>query len=455
MRLSRQVLLSPHSPLTLKKKPTDSPIVTANNALTSRQRVLTALDHREPDRVPVDLSGHRSSGIAAIAYAKLRQHLGLGARPIRVYDPVQQLAVVDEDVLARFGVDTIELGRAFALEDKCWQEWVLPDGTPCLMPAWVNLRRETNRWVIVSPGGRVIAQMPDGVLYFEQTWWPFADRDDLAHIPDYLSESMWTGIASPPGPLAAGDGGSELLADGARRLRAQTDRAIIGLFGGNLLEMGQFLYRNDRYFLLLAGEPARAHKFLDRIVEMHMANLDRFLGAVGPFIDIILFGDDLGMQSGPQVSPRMYREFFFPREKAMWQRAKQLAPHIKIQLHCCGGVRELLPGLIDAGLDAINPVQISCKGMDAAGLKREFGRHLTFWGGGCDTQNVLMRGKPVEVAEHVREQVETLKPGGGFVFQQVHNILADVPPANIVAMYDTVAATGHYERTRPPPRRAA
>jgi uroporphyrinogen decarboxylase len=412
--------------------------------MTSRERVLAALAHREADRVPIDLSGHRSSGIAAVAYARLRRHLGLEARPIRVYDPVQQLAIVDEDVLQRFQVDTIELGRAFACEERHWQEWVLPDGTPCLMPAWVNLRREEGRWVIVSPRGRVIAQMPDGVLYFEQTYWPFLERDDLDHLRDYLAESMWTAIASPPGPLAAGPEGVKVLAAGARQLRQRTERAVIGLFGGNLLEMGQFLYRNDRFFLLLAGEPARAHEFLDRIMEMHLANLERFLGAVGSQVDVVLFGDDLGMQSGPQVSPRMYREFFFPRERIMWQRAKELAPQVRIQLHCCGGVRELLPGLIEAGLDAINPVQISCRGMDATELKREFGRQLTFWGGACDTQSVLLRGTPVEVRAHVERQVRILKPGGGFVFQQVHNILADVPPENVVAMYDAALASGRY-----------
>lgn len=406
--------------------------------MTPRERVLTALNHREPDRVPVDLSGHRSSGIAAMVYPKVRAALGLPPKPVRVYDPVQQLAIVDADVLERFGVDTIELGRAFAIEDKNWAEWSLPDGTPCLMPVWALPERENGRWVIRSASGRVIAAMPYGVWFFEQTYWPFLDGDDdPARIPEALQECMWTAVASPPGPLVAGADGFEKLAAGARHLRKQTDRAIIGLFGGNLLEMGQFLYRNDQFFLLLAAEPERAHRFLDAIVEMHLTNLEVFLTSVGAYIDVILFGDDLGMQNGPQISPDMYDEFFKPRHALMWQRAKELAG-VKVMLHCCGGVRELLPSLIDAGLDAINPVQISCRGMDAACLKREFGNGLTFWGGGCDTQHVLPLGTPAEVTSHVRRQVAALKPGGGFVFQQVHNIMANVPPENIVAMYDAV-----------------
>jgi len=408
--------------------------------MTPRERVQAALNHREPDRVPVDLSGHRSSGIAAMVYPRLRAHLGLPERPVRVYDPVQQLAIVHDDVLDRFGIDTLELGRGFALEDKDWADWILPDGSPCQMPVWALPEREAGRWVIRSQSGRVIAQMPDGAIYFEATHYPFFEKDDLDAIPEAMTENMWCAVASPPGPLVAGPDGLRAFAEGARTLRERTDRAIIGLFGGNLLEMGQFLYRNDQFLMMLAGDPERVHAFLDRVVEIHLANLEAFLGAVGRYIDVILFSDDLGMQSGPQMSPAMYREYFKPRHRMLWTRAKELAD-VKVMLHCCGGVRELLPDLIEAGLDAINPVQIACKGMDAAGLKRDFGQDMVFWGGGCDTQQELPNGTPGEVARHVREQVGVLKPGGGFVFQQVHNILANVPPENIVAMYDAIHAS--------------
>jgi len=406
--------------------------------MTPRERVLAALNHREPDRVPVDFAGHLSSGIAAIAYAKLRDHLRLPRRPIRVHEPIQEIAIVDGDVLDRFSVDTIELGRGFALEEKDWHDWVLPDGTPCQLPSWVRPEREGKRWVIRSRSGRVVAQMPDGALYFEQTFYPFADgKPDHRHIGEAFAECMWGAIAAPPGPLASGPERKRILAEGAKRLRQQSDRAIIGLFGGNLLEIGQFLYRNDNFLMLMAEDPAATHEFLDNLVEMHLKNLEDFLPAVGPSIDILLFGDDLGMQTGPQMSPKMYREYFKPRQARMWKRAKEIAD-VKILLHCCGGVRELLPDLIDAGLDAINPVQISCRGMDAAGLKRDFGDAMTFWGGGCDTQAVLSRGTPESIRRHVREQIQILSPGGGFVFQQVHNILADVPPQNVQAMFDAI-----------------
>jgi uroporphyrinogen decarboxylase len=372
-----------------------------------------------------------------MAYARLREFLDLPPRPIRVYDPVQQLAIVDEDVLQRFGVDTIELGRGFALEDKYWTEWVLPDGRPCLVPVWAKPEPDGRDWVLRSkPSGQVIARMPEGVWYFEQSHYPFLEHEDLGRVEAELAECMWSAVASPPGPITAGAEGEKALRAGARRLREQTDRAIVGLFGGNLLELGQWFYRNDNFLMLLAGEPGRAHRFLDKLMEIHSRNLDRFLRAVGEHIDVILFGDDLGMQSGPQVSPAMYRQYFKPRERTMWQMVKEKAPHLKIQLHCCGGVRELLPDLIDAGLDAINPVQITCRGMEPAALKRDFGARLTFWGGGCDTRDVLISGTPAQVKDHVRRLVDIWRPGGGFVFQQVHNILADVPPANVVAMFD-------------------
>jgi len=413
--------------------------------MTSQDRVLASLNHLEPDRVPLDLSGYRSSGVSAIAYPKLRAALGLKPRSVDVYDPVQQLAICHDDVLDCLGIDTIEMGRGFCHEDKWWTDWILPDGTPCRMPVWAKPERAGDGWILRSISGRVIARMPAQSLHFDQVFWPFLDgEEDLSRIEELYPEHMWTGVASPPGPSVSN---SEELATGARALRNRTSRAILGLFGGNLLEMGQFYYRMDNFLMMLAGEPERVHRFLDALVEIHLRNLERFLGAVGSFIDVIVFGDDLGAQNSPQISPRMYREFFKPRHAVMWARAKQLA-NVKVMLHCCGAVRQLLPDLIDAGLDAINPVQISCRGMEAEGLKRDFGHDLTFWGGGCDTQSVLPSGTPEQVREHVLRQCEILAPGGGFIYQQVHNILANVPVENILAMYGAVHEYDTLKATR-------
>lgn len=409
--------------------------------MVSRQRILTALNHDEPDRVPIDFSGHRSSGIAAIAYPKLREHLGLSPKPVRVYDVIQQLAIVDEDVLELFGVDTIELGRGFLPEEKDWKDWELPDGTACRIPYFVNIEKRADGWYLLADDGRELGIQKKGCLYFEQTYFPLMERniqsDDFSDLQEQFKYTTWTGVPHPGGHLPLDQEGLAEMARRAKALRESTDRAIIGLFGGNLFEIGQFLYRNDKFMMLLAGEPKWAHRFLEKLVEIHLTNLERFLKAVGEYIDIVVFGDDLGMQTGSMMSPLMYREFFKPRHKLLWNRAKELAD-VKVMLHCCGSVRELIPDLIEAGLDAINPVQISCEGMDTARLKAEFGRDLTFWGGGCDTRDVLPNGTPSQVARHVKEQVRLLSPGGGFVFQQVHNIMTNVPPENVVAMFNAV-----------------
>ena len=345
------------------------------------------------------------------------------------------MAIVDEDVLDRFGVDTIELGRGFALEEAAWADWTLPDGTPCKMPAWALPERRDGEWVFRSATGRVIGRMPDGALYFEQCHWPFLEHDDLEHLAEAFAESMWTALRSPPGApgLSAED-----LAAGARRLRERTDRAIIGLFGGNLLETGQFLYRNDNFLMLLAGEPARAHEFLDRLVEIHLANLERFLGAVGPYIDIILFGDDLGMQTGPQMSPAMYREFFKPRharDVAAGQGTGQRQGHAALLRRRPDAAAR--PDRRRAGRDQPGADLLPGHGRRRAEARLRrgpdvLGRRLRHAGRSSPT------ARPTQVRAHVREQVAILAPGGGFVFQQVHNIMANVPPENIVAMFDAV-----------------
>jgi uroporphyrinogen decarboxylase len=349
---------------------------------------------------------------------------------------VQQLAILDEDILERFGVDTIELGRVFSLNEDDWKPWTLTDGSECLIPAYIDVRRDGENWILYggSPVRPLGVQKP-GMQFFDQIYWPYLDGipEDLSTLADAVANMMWA-VPTPPNRAKVDDAA---LVVGAKKLRETTDRAIIGLFGGNMFEIPQMICRIDNFLRLMAEDPKNVHRLLDALVEVHLANLEQFLSAVGPHIDIILFGDDLGMQSGPQISPKMYREFLKPRHRMLWKKAKELAD-VKVMLHCCGGIQPLLDDLIDAGLDTTNPIQTSCQGMEPEGLKRDFGDRLCFWGGGCDTQTVLPKASPEEVRRHVLERLEILAPGGGFVFQQVHNILAGVPPENIVAMFDAV-----------------
>jgi uroporphyrinogen decarboxylase len=407
--------------------------------MNSRERVWKAMNHQEPDRVPLDLGGHRSSGMMAIAYHKLKKYLGITTGDLYVYDFIQQLAIIEPEVLDRFGIDVIELGRGFNQDPSLWQEWVLPDGTPCKIPAHIHPVKVDADWHVYDKSGVLLTVQKEGCLYFEQSIYPLSDSEDknFDQLKTGLDQVMWFVLGSPPAPLGDDPDGLLKKAEGAKNLRAATDRAIVGLFGGNLLETGQMLFRNDNFLAMLAGEPLRAHRFLDQLVELHLTNLEKFLDSVGPYIDVINFGDDLGMQIGPQISPRMYREFFQPRHQFLWGVAKKKAK-LKVMLHSCGDIYALMPHLIEAGLDIVNPVQTTCKGMDPLRLKKEYGKDMVFWGGGCNTRDVLSQGTPEQVRANVRANVKALSPGGGFVFQQIHNVMADVPPENVVAMLDAV-----------------
>ncbi len=408
--------------------------------MNSRERIQTAFAHHEPDIVPIDFNGHRSSGIMAQAYAKLREKLGLSPSKLYVYDFIQQLAIVEDDVLDIVGADVVEVGHNFYKNPSYWQDWNLPDGTPCKIPAFCKPVKKGEDWVVYGDEDQVICIQKKDTLFFEQTCFPLFDNEDESfdRLEYYLNQIMWCRLGIPPSPAGLDDDGLKARRETAKEMCESTDRAIYGTFGGNLIEIGEFAFRIDNFLYLMADNPKRIHKFLDKLTEFHLKNMDKYLSAVGEYIDIIGFGDDLGMQTGPQISPTMYREFFKPRHKVLWNHAKKLCPHIKVSLHCCGGVYPLLRDLIEIGLDAINPVQFNCADMQIGRLKREFGKELVFWGGGCDTQQILRSGTPKQVHKHVREQVRILSPEGGFVFQQVHNILADVPPENIIAMFKAV-----------------
>jgi uroporphyrinogen decarboxylase len=410
--------------------------------MNSRERILAALNFREPDKIPVDFGGHRSSGISAIAYARLKKALGISAGDIFVYDMIQQLAIVEQPVLDRFQVDTIELGRAYLHDASDWKDWELPDGTHCKIPAIVQVEKKGDDWYLLSESGLPYGVQKKGCLYFEQTHYPMEHRDfendAFADLHEQFKLSMWCSTPAPGGHLPLEGEGFRKMQEGARLLRESTDKAIIGLFGGNLFETPQLMFRTDNYFMNMSLYPEATLRLSERLTEIYCSDIVKWLGAVGPYIDVMLFGDDLGSNQGPLIDPEMYRQYYKPFHKIMWTAVKKTAPHVKILLHSCGSIEPFLDDLIDAGLDAVNPVQISCRGMQLDDLKKKYGGRITFWGGGCDTQSVLSDEQPGRIEDHVRKQLAVMKGNGGFVFQQVHNILGNVPPRNIIRMFDTV-----------------
>ena len=394
------------------------------SSYTSRERVLRALHHKETDRIPIDFGGMASTGIMAIAYTRLKEHLGITKGQTRVFDMGQQLAEVEPEILTRFGVDVIALENSMGeTQPGLWKPWKLPDGTACQVPASVDLKPDTENggWLIWD-NGIPTQRMSASSLYFSESFHPLAEMTS----PEELELI--------PRPVIS-DEELKFLEMRAKALYQHTDFAIIANYGGSILEAGNSLRGFTRFMMDLAKRGAFVEDLIGGIVETQLSNLSLYLQAVGDYVQIIQFGDDLGMQDRPLMSRSMYQKYLMPGHQKLFQYVHQNS-NCAVFLHSCGSIYPLIPDLITAGIDILNPVQTSAKNMDPAQLKADFSNQITFWGGGCDTQCVLPFATPDEVAKHVRERVKILAPGGGFVFNPIHNIQADVPPDNIISMFD-------------------
>ncbi len=399
---------------------------TAKQSLdTPRERILKALRHEATDRVPIDLGGMASTGIMAIAYDKLKKYLGIESGQLRIIDIGQQLAEVELEVLERFGGDVIPLSHSLGeAQPGKWKPWTLPNGVGCWVSTGLDLRPngEDGGWLVWEQGVPVRRMSPDA-LYFTRINPPLRE----AKTPADLKEI--------PIPLFT-DEQLKHLAVRAKLLSETTDYAIMAGFGGNVLEMGQKLRGWELFMEDLAEGGAFTEDLIAGMVERHLQNLALYLEAVGDAVQIIQFGDDLGTQDRPQMSRRMYQQYIQPGHHALYHFVHEHS-QCKVFLHSCGSISPLIPDLIEAGVDILNPVQTSAANMAPEMLKATYGEQLVFWGGGCDTQSVLPNASPEEIRAHVAERLKIFTPGGGFVFNQIHNIQANIPPENILAMYDT------------------
>jgi len=412
--------------------------------MNSRERILAAIQHKTPDRIPVDLGATPSSGISVVAYRRLIQYLGMGNLPNKVYDVIQEVTQPDMQLLDHFGVDVLDIGRAFNTAEDYWQPLEVIEGTPALYPKWFNpVRQADGSWLAPGKSGEYIGKMPNGTTFFDQMIFPYKDGYPVnyADLGTQMSRVIWGGFGFTPYDWIDEPGFWQMLREKTIELRLSSDKALLLGVGCNLFEWGTFLRRIDNFLMDLYLEPENAHKLLDALMVRHMEFLEKVCEAVGDVVDILKFGDDLGTNTGPFFSNETYREFFLPRHKQMcdFVKANSLA---HTMLHCCGGIYELIPDLIEAGFEILNPIQINAINMEPKKLKLEFGKELTFWGGGINTQSVLNRATPAEVKKHVTQNLELFAPGGGYVFNTVHNILSDVPPENIVAMFEAVKEFG-------------
>jgi uroporphyrinogen decarboxylase len=408
--------------------------------MTSRERILAAIEHREPDRVPIDLGATPSSGISAIAYGRLNRHLGFSQSQTRVYDVVQQLAQPEEAILQHFKIDAVDLGRTFNTQAADWRTVTLFDGSQAQYPHWFQpVATPNGGWRALATDGSEIAVQLKDMNFFDQTCFPWLDDypADMTGLPAAMGKVHWAALAHSPWDNAGKPGFWEQLRAHAIALRQQSDRAIMVVVGCNLFEWGTFLRRMDNFLMDLIAEPENVTRMLDALMEIHLTTLDKVCTAVGDVADICRFGDDLGTDTGPFMAPATYRQFFKAHHTRLCDHVHRHSC-MKTYLHSCGSIHALLPDLIDAGFDVVNPVQTACRDMDPARLKNEFGKDITFWGGGADTRATLNHGTAADVRRDVLDRLKIFAPGGGFVFNTIHNILPDVPPANIVAMFDAI-----------------
>ncbi len=383
-----------------------------NETMTSRERVIKTLNHEPVDRMPIDLGIHPSTGISAFAYWNLREYLGLSTDNIWVYDTVQFLAHVDKDILERFHVDCISL-------EPIWPDtmhWNPRGKYKFLIPAKMKPKKNKDGdWIVRQEEQQM--RMPGNGYFVDEAWlcnWGEGNEDESIKIYAAQAERIfketqyavnYTGYAYGPG--------------------------VASYFGG------------IEHAIQMMRDPDSVLEMHEQVCNESIRIFEKINKAMGKYIQIISVGNDMGMQNGPMCNPNLIEKFCAPFYKKFCDFVHQTGD-IKVFMHNCGSIKPLIPIFIDSGIDVLNPIQISADNMDPKELKNEFGGKIIFWGGGCDTQNILGVKTPSEVTENVRKLIKIFKPDGGFVFNQVHNIMGNVPPENIIAMLDTAYKESFY-----------
>lgn len=408
--------------------------------MTSRERVLSAIAHKTPDQCPLDLGSTPSSGISAIAYNNLKKHLGMTDGHTRIFDVVQQVVQPEDEIIEKFGVDVIDIGRVFNEKDSDWYDVTLADGSIGQYPTWFRPEKQPNgEWIAYDKDRTKIARMPVGATFFDQIYFPYEDDypDNYDDLDRQMGKVLWSALVHSPWDHAGEPDFYKTLRERVIKLRESTDKALMITCGCNLFEWGTFLRRMDNFLMDIYSDEENVEALIEQLMMRHLATLEKVCAAVGDVVDILRFGDDLGMTTGMFMSREKYQTLFKPYHTQLNEYVHKHS-NMKTLLHSCGSLYPIIPDLIDAGYDILNPVQTSARDMDPETLKREFGKDITFWGGGCDTKSVLNRKTPDEVYDHCRRMIEIFNQDGGFVFNQEHNILPDVPPENILAMYRAV-----------------
>lgn len=412
--------------------------------MTSRDRLIAALNHQEPDRPPVDFGGTAVTGMGVCAVDRLRKALFGGDQQVKVVEPYQMLGEIDEELRRAIGVDVVGLGgrnNLFGFPNEGWKPFQMNDGTPVLVPEKFNVTVEENGDRLLYPRGDTsvppAARMPKASYFFDSLnrQQPF-DEDKLDPVDNLeefavLGEDDLRHFRETAERLAATDYGVILSLPG-------TGFGDIALVPAMWLKHPKGIRDVEEWYVSTIARRNYVYKVFEKQCEIALKNIELLAQTIGDKVQAaFVTGTDFGTQRGLFASKEAYRDLFKPFHKAVNDKIHELT-NWKTFCHSCGSVRELIPDFIDAGFDILNPVQCSAFGMDAKELKTEFGRDLVFWGGGVDTQKTLPFGTPDEVYREVRERVEVFSPGGGFVFNAIHNVQSNVPVENILAMLKAV-----------------
>ena len=383
--------------------------------MNPRERVMLALNHKEPDRIAIDLGGSICSSIHKKSYLELKKYLGMEVEAIKMADYVQQLPYLDEAFLERFGADfrMVQLPAATA-----------PD---------LEIFDDGDYWAFIDRWGSKLHMPKERGLYFDWVEFPIKETSMTA-----LDQYQWP-QPDPPELIAQ-------IRDQAKYLYENTDYALVGsaVIGGGLFEQPARTMGLENYLMALASDPKFTDRFMEQITDIYIESCTNYLDQVGKYLHVFTYWDDVNTQTGWMISPEIYRKMIKPKQRRLVEAIKKKTD-AKLYYHGCGAAFELIPELIDIGFDIINPVQVSATGMDTRRLKKTYGNDIVFWGGGVDTQKVLPFGKPQEVADEVKRRIDDLAPAGGFVFATVHNIQAGVPPENIVTAFETALEYGQYK----------
>jgi hypothetical protein len=423
--------------------------------MNSRERVQMAINHQEPDRVPLDLGGSLVTGMNVSMVYRLRQALGLDApgTPVKVIEPYQMLGEIGDDLADALGVDVVGLRHPRTMfgfrNDTAWKPWTTFDGTPVLVPEGFNTDPEPGGDILMYPEGDKTVppsgHMPKNGWYFDAI--PRQRPVDYDNLDPADNTEEFDAIS---------DADLEYFRVEAERLYTESDRAIFADFGGTGfgdIALVPAAWRRlppkgiravEDWYMATAAEPDYVYAVFERQCEIALANLEKLYAAVGNRISIIFVtGTDFGTQRGPFISPGAYRKLYQPfhRQVNDWVHSHTTW---KTFIHSCGSVLALIPDFLDAGFDIMNPVQCSAALMDPHELKRQFGERVTFWGGGVDTQHTLPNGIPDAVRAQVAERIRIFGPGGGYVFNTIHNVQPLTPIENLLAMYETVRECGRY-----------